>query len=52
VQLQLKDPLKNQIARFVGVLTIYVCAYYLVTNKDIELIFTLNERAERKEKIR
>ena len=26
---------KTQVARFVGVFTIYVCAYYFLTNKDI-----------------
>ena len=33
--LQLKNPLKNKVSRFVGVLTIYVCAYYFLINKDI-----------------
>ena len=38
--LQLKDPLENQVARFVGVFTIYIRAYYFLTNKDIELFFS------------
>ena len=49
---QLKNPVKNQVARFVGVFTIYVCAYYFITNKDIELMFFFNERAGRKEKFK
>ena len=44
--LQLKNPLKYQIARFVGAFTIYVCAYYFLTNKDIELIFFLMKGLE------
>ena len=47
--LQLKDPVKNIVARFVEVFTIYVCAYYFITNKDIELIFfKMKELEERK----
>ena len=50
--LELKESLRNQVVRFVGFFTIYVCAYYFITNKDIELIFFFNERAGRKEKFR
>ena len=50
--LQAKNPFKNQVARFVGFFTIYVCAYCFINNNDIELIFFENERAGRKEKFR
>ena len=49
--LQLKNPLKNQVARFVGVFTIYVCAYYFITNKDIELIIFLMKQLEERKNV-
>jgi len=49
--LQLKNPLKNQVARFVGVFTIYVCAYYFITNKDIELMFFLMKELEERKNL-
>ena len=33
--LQLKNPYKKSGCQFLGVFTIYVCAYYFLTNKDI-----------------
>ena len=35
-----------QVSRFVGVFIIYVCAYYFLTNKDIELISFLMKDLE------
>ena len=48
--LQLKDVLKIRLTDLAGLFTIYVCAYYFVTNKDIELNIFLNEGAGRKKK--
>ena len=49
--LQVKNLFKNQVARFVGFFTIYVCAYYFITNKDIELIFFLMKELEERKNL-
>ena len=49
--LELKESLRNQVARFVGFFTIYVCAYYFITNKDIELIFFLMKELEERKNL-
>ena len=51
-QLQVKDTLKIRLTDLGTFFCDYVCAYYFVTNKDIDLKIFLNERAGGKEKNR